>query len=269
MASSSKGKALVTGASTGIGAVYADRLAKRGYDLVVIARNEKQLQELATSLRSETGRNVEVLQADLTQDDDLKRVEAKLAGDADITLLVNNAGIYANADLADHDLKAIDTMIKLNIVAVTHLASVASKAFSGRRRGAIVNVASVLAIAPEISNAVYAGTKAYVLALTQKMRVELAKSGVTVQAVLPGATRTEIWERSGGDINALPSEMVMEAGEMVDAALVGLDQGEVVTIPALPDAADWKRFEEMRAGLGPNLSLQHAAARYKQRRPAA
>jgi short-subunit dehydrogenase len=269
MAVSSKGKALVTGASTGIGAVYADRLAKQGYDVVVVARNEKQLQELATRLKSETGRTVEVLQGDLTQDADLKRVEDKLASDSAITLLVNNAGIYANAKLAEHELKSIDLMIKLNIVALTHLASVAAKAFSSRRRGTIVNVASVLAVAPEISNAVYAGTKAYVLALTQTMKVELADAGVTVQAVLPGATRTEIWERSGGDINSLPAEMVMEAGEMVDAALAGLDQGELVTIPSLPDAGDWKRFEEARAALGPKLSLQHAAARFKQRRPAA
>jgi short-subunit dehydrogenase len=265
MASKSKGKALVTGASTGIGAVYADRLAKRGYDLVIVARNEKQLHDLAARLKSETGHNVEVLAADLAKDADLKRVEAKLATDPEIALLVNNAGIYANAKLAEHDLQAIDSMIRLNIVAVTHLASVAAKAFSDRRRGTIVNVASVLAVAPELSNATYAGTKAFVLALTQTMKVELANTGVTVQAVLPGATRTEIWERSGGDINALPAEIVMDAGEMVDAALAGLDQGELVTIPSLPDAADWKRFEDARAALGPNLSLQNAAARYKQR----
>jgi short-subunit dehydrogenase len=265
MASKSKGKALVTGASTGIGAVYADRLAKRGYDLVIVARNETQLNDLAARLKSEAGRNVEVLAADLSKDADLKRVEAKLATDPEIALLVNNAGIYANAKLAEHDLQAIDSMIRLNIIAVTHLASVAAKAFSDRRRGTIVNIASVLAVAPEISNATYAGTKAYVLALTQTMKVELANTGVTVQAVLPGATRTEIWERSGGDINALPAEIVMDAGEMVDAALAGLDQGELVTIPSLPDAADWKRFEDARAALGPNLSLQNAASRYKQR----
>ena len=265
MASKSKGKALVTGASTGIGAVYADRLAKRGYNLVIVARNEKQLNDLAARLKSETGHNVEVLAADLGKEADLKRVEAKLATDPEIALLVNNAGIYANAKLAEHDLQAIDSMIRLNIVAVTHLASVAAKAFSDRRRGTIVNIASVLAVAPEISNATYAGTKAYVLALTQTMKVELANTGVTVQAVLPGATRTEIWERSGGDINALPAEIVMDAGEMVDAALAGLDQGELVTIPSLPDAADWKRFEDARAALGPKLSLQNAAARYRQR----
>jgi short-subunit dehydrogenase len=265
MASKSEGKELVTGASTGIGAVYADRLAKRGYDLVIVARNEKQLKDLAARLARETGRNVEVLAADLSKEADLKRVEAKLGTDPEIALLVNNAGIYANAKLAEHDLQAIDDMIKLNIVAVTHLASVAAKAFSDRRRGTIVNIASVLAVAPEISNATYAGTKAYVLALTQTMKVELANAGVTVQAVLPGATRTEIWERSGGDIDALPAEIVMDAGEMVDAALAGLDQRELVTIPSLPDAADWKRFEDARAALGPNLSLQNAAARYKQR----
>jgi hypothetical protein len=265
MATSSKGKALVTGASVGIGALYADRLAKRGYDVVVVARNEKQLQELAARLSSQTGRRIEVLPADLTKDADLKRVEDKLASDAEITLLVNNAGIYANAKLADHDTKSIDDMIKLNITALTHLASVAAKAFSSRRRGTIINVSSVLAIAPEISNATYAGTKAYVLALTQTMKVELADAGVTVQAVLPGATRTEIWERSGGDLNALPAEMVMEVDEMVDAALAGLDAGELVTIPSLPDAADWMRFEDARAALGPNLSRQHAAARFKQR----
>ncbi len=269
MANSAKGKALITGASTGIGAVYADRLARRGYDLVVVARNKEQLQELSIRLQSATGRNIEVVQADLTKGADLKRVEEQLASDPEITLLVNNAGIYANAKLADHDLQAIDDMIKLNVVALTHLASVAAKAFSPRRRGTVINVASVLAVAPEISNATYAATKAYVLALTQTMKVELAEAGVTVQAVLPGATRTEIWERSGGDVNSLPAEMVMDAGEMVDAALAGLDQGELVTIPSLPDAADWKRFEDARAALGPNLSRQHAADRFKAGRRSA
>jgi hypothetical protein len=269
MANKSKGKALVTGASTGIGAIYADRLAKRGYDLLLVARNEKQLEDLAARLKSETGRNVEVVAADLAKEADLKRVEAKLGTDPEIALLINNAGIAANAKLAEHDLQAIDAMIRLNIVAVTHLASVAAKAFSARRQGTIVNIASVLAVVPEISNATYAGTKAYVLALTQKMKVELADTGVSVQAVLPGATRTELWERSGSDINAFPAEMIMDAGEMVDAALTGLDQGELVTIPSLADAADWKRFEDARKALGPNLSKRHAAKRYAQHRTAA
>jgi len=109
-----------------------------------------------------------------------------------------------------------------------------------------------------------------VISLTETLNAELAGTGVTVQAVLPGATRTEIWERSGIDASALPPERVMEAAEMVDASLVGLDQGELVTIPSLPDAADWKRLTDAREALGPNLSHNHAAARFKtERRTAA
>ncbi len=118
-------------------------------------------------------------------------------------------------------------------------------------------------MAPGGFNATYAASKAYVISLTETLAAELAGTGVTVQAVLPGATRTEIWERSGLDPAALPPEMVMEAGEMVDASLVGLDQGELVTIPSLPDGADWKRFIEARGALGPNLSHNHAAPRFK------
>lgn len=265
MADSSKGKALITGASTGIGAVYADRLAKRGYDLVIVARNEKQLKELAARLKAETGRNVEVLPADLTKDGDLKHVEQKLATDPDITLLINNAGMSASAALAAQELKSIDDIIKLNIITVTHLASVAAKAFASRRKGSIVNLSSVLALVPEASNAVYAGSKAYVLALTQKMALELADTGVTVQAVLPGATRTEIWARSGHDVNSFPPSMVMEVDDLVDAALAGLDQGEPITIPALQDVGEWLSYDDARKALGPKLSLDHAAARYKQR----
>ncbi|MFA5899041.1 MAG: SDR family oxidoreductase [Hyphomicrobium sp.] len=269
MAISSKGKALVTGASTGIGAIYADRLAKRGFDLVVVARNEKQLRELAARIESGTGRSVEVLPADLSKEADLQVVEQKVIGDPDLTLLVNNAGIAGSAKLADDDLEEIDNIIKLNILALTHLSAAAAKSFAARGRGTIINIASVLGLIPERFNATYSASKAYVLALTQSLNVELQGSGVKVQAVLPGATRTEIWQRSGHDVNALPAEMVMDADEMVDAALAGLDQGELVTIPSLPDVSDWKRFEDARGALAPNLSLQHAATRYKHQRPAA
>jgi short-subunit dehydrogenase len=263
MATNSKGKALVTGASTGIGAVYADRLAKRGYDLVVVARNGKQLQALADRLSRETGRKVEVLQADLTKEPDLQKVAQKVVSDGEINFLVNNAGIAANGKLAKHDLKSVDNIIKLNITALTHLAAAAAKSFGARGKGTIVNLASVVALAPGGFNATYAASKAYVISLTETLSAELAGTGVSVQAVLPGATRTEIWERSGLDPAALPPEMVMEAGEMVDAALVGLDQGEFVTIPSLPDAGDWKRFIEARGALGPNLSHNHAAPRFR------
>jgi short-subunit dehydrogenase len=263
MTTSSKGKALVTGASTGIGAVYADRLAKRGYDLVVVARNGAQLQELADRLSKETGRKIEVLQADLTKDADLQRVEQKIASDREINVLVNNAGVSGTGKLAEHDIKSVDSIIKLNVLVLTHLAAVAAKSFPARGDSAIINVGSVVAFIPDRFNATYAASKAYVLSLTESLNAELAGTGVKVQAVLPGSTRTEIWARSGRDVDALPAGTVMEVDELVDAALAGFDQGELVTIPSLPDAGDWNRVVEARAALRPNLSHDHAAPRFK------
>jgi uncharacterized protein len=260
---SEKGIALVTGASTGIGAVYADRLARRGYDLILVARDKARLSDLSRRIEAETGHAAEVLQADLMSRADLERVAKRLRDDKAITMLVNNAGLGGNGPLAGADLDRVDALIDLNVKAVTHLAVAAATNFEAQGRGAIINLASVLALLPERSSAVYSATKAYVLNLSQTMNVELAPKGVTVQAVLPGATRTEIWQRAGIDISGIPAEMIMDAGEMVDAALAGLDLGELVTIPALPEAGDWERFNSARLAMGPNLSRDHAAARYK------
>jgi short-subunit dehydrogenase len=260
---STKGTALITGASSGIGAVYAHRLASRGYDLLLVARDKGRLDKLATELREKTGVNVEVLKADLTDKTDITLVAGRLRDDPAITLLLNNAGVAANSALADADLDEADRLIQLNIVALTHLASAAASAFVGHGRGAILNVASVVALLPERFNAVYTASKAYVLSLTQSLHAEVGEKGVQVQAILPGATRTEIWERAGMDLNAFPAEMVMDVEEMVDAALVGFDQQELITIPSLPNAADWDALVTARLALGPNLSLQHSATRYK------
>ena len=259
----SKGKALVTGASSGIGAIYAERLAARGFDLLLVARDEARLQSAATRLRTEHGIDVEVLKADLTLKADLVAVEQRLRSDPSISLLLNNAGVAAEGPLAGADLDQLERMIQLNVVAVTRLASAAAASFSAAGRGAIINLASVVALIPERFNATYSASKAYVLSLSQSLNAELSGSGVQVQAVLPGVTRTEIWERSGIDGSAIPAEMVMEAGEMVDAALSGFDQGELICIPSLPDAADWDGFVTARHALAPNLSRNVAAARYK------
>lgn len=262
--SGSKGVALVTGASTGIGAVYADRLARRGYDLVLVARDAARLDDLARRLTSETGRKVEVLAADLTAPADLARVSQRLADDPALTLLVNNAGMSLRGGLLDNGPEDFQRIIALNVTAPTLLAAAAGKAFVARGAGTIVNIASVLALAPEAYDGVYSGTKGYILNLTLSLADTLAKSGVAIQAVLPGATRTEIWERSGTDVNAFPAEMLMEAGDLVDAALVGLDRGEVVTIPPLADAGQWEAYDAARRAMGPNLSRRDVAPRYRQ-----
>ncbi|QTT91724.1 SDR family NAD(P)-dependent oxidoreductase [Pseudomonas chlororaphis] len=260
---SPKGLALVTGASSGIGAVYAERLAARGYDLLLVARDEQRLQTAAIRLRAEHKVQVEVLKADLTLKADVLKVEQRLRSDSSISLLLNNAGIAGDGSLAVADTDRLEAMIQLNVIAVTRLAAAAAASFSAAGRGAIINIASVVALIPERFNATYSATKAYVLSLTQSLAAELDGKGVRVQAVLPGVTRTEIWERSGIDAQGIPAEMIMDAPEMVDAALAGFDQGELITIPSLPDSADWDAFVAARFALAPNLSKSSAAARYK------
>lgn len=262
------GAALITGASSGIGATYADRLARRGHDLILVARDKVRLETLAARLRAETGVTIDVLPADLTDRASRLAVEQRLATDDNISLLINNAGVATPGTLSEADLDRLEAMIVLNVVAVSRLAAVAAKAFSERAGGAIINIASVLALAPELSGAGYAGSKAYVLNLTQKLALEVGAAGVQVQAVLPGATHTEIWERAGTDISQFPPGMVMGVEEMVDAALAGFDRGELITIPSLPDPADWEAFNAARLALGPNLSKDRAAARYKVPTPA-
>ncbi|MBZ9784455.1 SDR family oxidoreductase [Pseudomonas sp. REP124] len=259
----SQGTALITGASSGIGAVYAQRLASRGFNLLLVARDQRRLDESASKLHTEHGVQVEVLKADLTQKDDVLKLEQRLRTDSSISLLVNNAGMAADGLLANADTDQLERMIQLNITAVTRLASAAAAGFAKAGRGTIINIGSVVALFPERFNATYSASKAYVLSLTQSLNAELQGTGVTVQAVLPGVTRTEIWERSGIDASQIPADMVMEAGEMVDAALSGLDQGELITIPSLPDAADWEAFVAARHVMAPNLSKSKAATRYK------
>jgi len=241
--SKTKGTALITGASAGIGAIYADRLAKRGYDLILVARNQSRLAALAQRLKNETSRSVETIAADLNDKADLARIETTLRTNASITLLVNNAGVGAAAPLLNSDVEKMDEMIRLNVGALTRLTYAAVPGFVTRGGGTIVNIASIVAISPETLNGVYGGSKAFVLALSQSLQHELAQKGVRVQAVLPGATATEFWDIAGLPVSNLRAGTVMSAEDLVDAALAGLDQGEIVTIPSLPDKAEWDGYE--------------------------
>ena len=259
--SARKGTALITGASTGIGAVYADRLAKRGYDLILVARSQEKLSEVAARLKS-TGRRIETISADLTKNEDVQRVAERLRTDSTITALVNNAGAASVGKLLDAKIDDLAAMIDLNVTALTRLALAAAAGFVARKNGLLINIASVVALAPELLNGTYSGTKAYVVNFTQSLKNEVEAEGVTVQAVLPGATATSLWEKAGRPVEHLPSEIVMTAEDMVDAALAGLDQHEPITIPSLPHIADWENYEAARKALGPNLSRQKPAARY-------
>lgn len=254
--------ALVTGASSGIGAVYADRLARRGHDLVLVARSRERLKSLALRLNEETGVTVDTLQADLTLPAELAAVEARLRDDDRIDLLVNNAGAAAHGTFASADNDELERLIRLNITAVTRLTGAVVPRFLAQGAGSIVNIASVLAYVPESPLGAYGPTKAYVLALSQALQAELGSRGLYIQAVLPAATRTEIWERSGRDVDKLAA--VMPVDELVDAALAGFDRRELVTIPSLPDMSQWVAFEAARNAMRVNFGQLHAATRYKR-----
>jgi uncharacterized protein len=261
--STSKGTALVTGASRGIGAVYADRLAKRGYDLILVARSEAPLKALTASLASASGRRIIPIVADLNNKIDLAKVETKLGEDLSITMLVNNAGTASVAPLLNADIEKMEEMIALNSIALTRLTYAAAPAFVKRGTGTIINIASVVGISPETLNGVYGATKAYVLAFSHSLQHELADKGIRVQAVLPGATATDMWEIAGLPWQKLPPSIVMSVEDMVDAALVGLDQGELVTIPGLHDGDEWTRFEAARRAISQRFGNSVPASRYR------
>jgi short-subunit dehydrogenase len=268
MDSTSNGTAVITGASSGIGAVYADRLAHRGYDLILVARHRERLSALAARLAEATGRSVQVLVADLNDSLDLAGVEQVLRTDPTITMLVNNAGIGSTASLLDADVEAMARMIDLNVTALVRLTAEIVPAFVERGGGTIVNIGSAVAIWPELLNGVYGGTKAFVLAFSRSLHRELAERGVRVQAVLPGATDTGLWSVAGASLDQFPEGSVMSTDDLVDAALAGLDQGELVTIPSLPDRAEWEAYEAARQQMLPKLSLSAPADRYGVQRPA-
>jgi short-subunit dehydrogenase len=256
------GTAVITGASSGIGALYADRLARQGYDLVLVARNAERLDRIARSIREQTGRTIETVTADLTSADDVNRVAGLIADNAGITMLINNAGVGATAPLLQSDVKAMSAMIALNVEALTRLTYAAVPGFVERTRGTIVNIASIVAITPERLNGVYGGSKAFVLAFSQSLRQELEGRNVHVQVVLPGATATDFWDAAGLPVAHLPQEIVMPADALVDAALLGLSRKEFVTIPSLHDIAQWDAYEAARQAIAGNLSTNQPAPRY-------
>ncbi len=252
---------LITGASSGIGTVYAERFARRGHNLVLVARDKGRLDALAERLRHDTGVAIDVLPADLTQRSDLATVEARLRDDARIGILINNAGVAQSGSFTEQSADSIEQLITLNTLALTRLAAAVAPRLANAGEGAIINIGSVVGLAPEFGMSVYGASKAFVLFLSQGLSLELTPKGVYVQAVLPAATRTEIWERAGIDINTLSE--VMDVGELVDAALVGFDRREPVTIPPLHVAERWNTLDASRQGLLSDIRQAQAAERYR------
>ncbi|RUL78941.1 SDR family NAD(P)-dependent oxidoreductase [Dyella choica] len=253
---------LITGASSGIGATYADRFARRGHDLVLVARDQSRMEQLAERLRAEHGVAIDILRADLVDRTQLAQVEARLRDDSRIGILINNAGASKAGAFGDLPPDTISALVDLNVTAVARLASAAASRFVREQGGAIVNIGSVLGIAHEIGSPLYGATKAFVLMLSQTLQRELGPGGVYVQAVLPAATATEIWDRSGRNVDELPP--MMSVDELVDAALVGFDRREAITLPLLPDTEQWDAYDAARKAMLVHFSGVHPAERYRK-----
>jgi short-subunit dehydrogenase len=229
-----------------------------------VARNRARLEALAGTITDRTERSVQVAVADLGEAEGVRTVERLLYSEPAITMLVNNAGVGATAPILQSDVDGMEALIKLDVIALMRLAHAASIAFAARGHGTIINMASIVAIGPEILNGVYGGAKAFVVAFSQSLHHELADKGVRVQAVLPGAVATDFWDLAGTPVDQLPSGIVMSVDDVVDAALAGLDLGELITIPSLPDAGQWQVYDGARRAMFPNLSRSDPAERYRR-----
>ncbi len=257
-------KAIVTGASTGIGAVYARKLAKRGYDLVTVARNAARLEANANRIREETGRAVEVIVADLSNQTEVLKLAQRITEDTTVAFLVNNAGVSSQGGMLQNTLADAEALIAVNITAPTLLSIAAAKAFAERGGGAVVNISSVTAFVPEMFDGAYSGSKNYLINLTISLAGKTKDAGVRFQAVLPGPTDTEMWARSQVPESVIPRSMIMNPEDLVEAALVGFDRGEVLSLPTFADEKVWAAYEAARKALGPYLAAGQPAPRYRQ-----
>ncbi len=257
------GTAVVTGASAGIGKVYADRLAQRGYGLLLVARRAELLAEYADSLKSQYKVAVRTMAADLSREEDLTRLETAIGADESISLLVNNAGTATLAPSLTITGSARQAMTDLNVTAVVRLSIAVLTGFKARNRGTLINIGSTLGFQALPISSLYSGTKGYVLNFTRGLQEELAATKVVVQLVLPAATATDLWEISGVPLSALDPAHVMSVDDCVDAALAGLDLGEKITMPSLEDSTLLAKYEAARLAMFTASQSGTLASRYR------
>jgi short-subunit dehydrogenase len=257
-----RGLAVVTGASSGIGAVYAERLAARGHPLLLVARRRDRLASTKDRLSSNYRVEVAVLVADLERPSDVSDLEARVAAD-DVTFVVNNAGAGGLGRSEDLTADQLERIIQLNIMALTRLSHAALRGFRKRQAGVLVNIGSMMAHAAAASAAAYSGSKAYVLNFTQSLQMEYAGSPIRIQLVMPGPIRTEFFLSQGVSESIFPPESYLAPEQLVDAALAGLDAGEPVTIPSMLDEHAWIALEAARTEFVKATMSGKIAVRYR------
>jgi short-subunit dehydrogenase len=243
-------RALVTGASSGIGAAFSERLAQDGYDLVIVARRRDRLDALAEQLQSSYHVNIEVLVADLSKHDDLRSVEKRVEENSSLELLVNNAGFGGYMPFIELDSDKAEELINLKVLAVTRLTRAALPGMIARGTGSVINVSSRLAFTGSMGSsqlpkrATYAGVNAFINTFTQLLQSELDGSGVQVQALCPGVVQTEFHEQVGIDPSRYPAAIVMKPEDVVQASLTGLQLGEAICVPAMEDLSLLTQIQE-------------------------
>jgi hypothetical protein len=267
---STRPQALITGASSGIGAAFAERLARDGYDVVLVARRRDRLQDLAGRMAQEHSITAEVLVADLTQQDQLKTVEQRIEELKALTLLINNAGFGGYMPFISLEPDRAEELIRLHIVALTRLTRAALPGFVARGRGAVINVSSRLAFSGPLAaptlpkRATYAACKSFINTFSQILAAELEGTGVRVQALCPGLVQTEFHDHVGADPRSFPPAIVMSAKDLVDASLKGLERGEVICVPALEDLTLLKNIEDSQRQFFEQSRTGAVAGRYKE-----
>jgi len=255
------GLALITGASSGIGAAFAAALAQRKYDLILVARRGDRLQDLSRSLAQSHGVEVEALAADLTRDQDLARVEQRIAA-SNLELLVNNAGFGSRGKFFETDLEGQDQMHRLHVLATVRLTHAALSGMVARGKGGVINVSSVAGFWQAPGNVSYCATKCWMNSFTEGLALELTAAGspVKVQALCPGYTRSEFHDAAGLNREHIGAGMWMSAEEVVGESLRGLDRGKTFIIPGWRYKAATLLLKHM-----PRVILRQAAARQQRR----
>ncbi|KXU32680.1 SDR family oxidoreductase [Sphingobium sp. 22B] len=255
------GLAVVTGASSGIGAVYADRLAARGHDLLLIARRADRLESVAARLRDQYGVGVAIEVADLAAAEDLARVADRLRA-SDLSFLVNNAGVGGLGATSAVSAERLESVIHINVTALTRLSHAALEVFRARGSGTLVNIGSIIALTPSGGAPAYSGSKAYVLNFTRSLQVEYADSAIRIQLVQPGPIRTEFFAAAGTTEDIFPADTFLSAEQLVDAAFAGLAAGEAVTTPSLLETEIWDALESRRIAFMEAVRSGQVARRY-------
>jgi short-subunit dehydrogenase len=257
-------RALITGASSGVGLSFAHQLARAGYDLVLVARRVARLETLAEQLRAEHGVAVEVLPADLATAHDVATVAGRLGAEPAIDLFVNNAGYATLGKVSDLDGDALERMLQVNVVALSRLSTASMRHMVGVGKGSIINVGSGTLFMQGPGNAAYGSSKAYVAYFTRTMQAEASGSGVQVQLLIPGLVATEFHAVAGGDAAKFPRQMVMQPDDLVTASLRALEMGEAICIPSLPDIHDWEAYVAAEQHVARNVSRNTIAPRYER-----